>query len=57
VAVLFGATPFYRYLLGMHLIDTGGSVLAAAVTGWMGGISGTQVLKPLSYGSRSRVGK
>jgi hypothetical protein len=31
VAVLFGATPFYRYLLGMHLIDTGGSVLAASV--------------------------
>ena len=29
--VLFGAAPFYRYLLGMHLLDTGGSLLAIAV--------------------------
>ncbi len=25
------AAPFYRYLLGMHLLDTGGSVLAIGV--------------------------
>ena len=31
IAVLFGAAPFYRYLLGMHLMDTGGSILAIAV--------------------------
>jgi len=31
LAVLFGVAPFYRYLLGMHLLDTGGSVLAIAV--------------------------
>jgi uncharacterized protein len=31
LAVLFAGAPFYRYLLGMHLLDTGGSVLAIAV--------------------------
>ena len=31
VAVLFGIAPFYRYLLGLHLLDTGGSVLVIAV--------------------------
>jgi uncharacterized protein len=31
LAVLFVAAPFYRYLLGMHLLDTGGSVLAIGV--------------------------
>lgn len=31
IAVLFAAAPFYRYLLGMHLLDTGGSILAIAV--------------------------
>jgi membrane protease YdiL (CAAX protease family) len=30
-ALLFGAAPFYRYLLGMHLLDTGGSILAIGV--------------------------
>jgi membrane protease YdiL (CAAX protease family) len=30
-AVLLVAAPFYRYLLGMHLLDTGGSVLAIGV--------------------------
>jgi uncharacterized protein len=46
-AVLFGAAPFYRYLLGMHLLDTGGSVLAIAVqhaswnaAGQLDGVSG-----------------
>ena len=29
--VLFVTAPFYRYLLGMHLLDTGGSILAIAV--------------------------
>jgi membrane protease YdiL (CAAX protease family) len=29
--LLFGLAPIYRYLLGMHLLDTGGSVLAIAV--------------------------
>ena len=23
--------PFYRYLIGMHLLDTGGSLLAAGI--------------------------
>ncbi|MEX5303270.1 CPBP family glutamic-type intramembrane protease [Kocuria sabuli] len=27
IALLFLLVPFYRYLLGMHLLDTGGSVL------------------------------
>ena len=31
LAVLFCLAPVYRYLLGMHLLDTGGSVLAIAV--------------------------
>ncbi len=31
LAVLLVAAPFYRYLLGMHLLDTGGSVLAIGV--------------------------
>jgi uncharacterized protein len=31
VLVLFATAPFYRYLLGMHLMDTGGSILAIAV--------------------------
>lgn len=31
LAVVFGAAPFYRYLLGMHLLDTGGSLLAIGV--------------------------
>jgi uncharacterized protein len=31
IAVLFAAAPVYRYLLGMHLLDTGGSILAIAV--------------------------
>ena len=31
VAFLFAGAPFYRYLLGMHMLDTGGSVLAAGV--------------------------
>jgi membrane protease YdiL (CAAX protease family) len=31
LGVLFGASPFYRYLLGMHLLDTRGSILAVAV--------------------------
>lgn len=35
VAIGFGvlcvAAPFYRYLLGMHLLDTGGSILAIGV--------------------------
>jgi membrane protease YdiL (CAAX protease family) len=31
VAVVFVMAPFYRYLLGMHLLDTRGSILAAAV--------------------------
>jgi membrane protease YdiL (CAAX protease family) len=31
LAVLFGVAPFYRYLLGMHLLDTRGSILAIAV--------------------------
>jgi membrane protease YdiL (CAAX protease family) len=29
--VLFAGAPFYRYLLGMHLVDTGGSILVIAV--------------------------
>ncbi|HEX5861234.1 MAG TPA: CPBP family glutamic-type intramembrane protease [Nocardioides sp.] len=31
VLVLFVGAPFYRYLLGMHLLDTSGSLLAIAV--------------------------
>ena len=31
LAVLCVAAPFYRYLLGLHLLDTGGSVLAIGV--------------------------
>jgi membrane protease YdiL (CAAX protease family) len=31
LALLFAMAPFYRYLLGMHLLDTGGSILAIAV--------------------------
>ena len=31
LASLFLLVPFYRYLLGMHLLDTGGSILATAV--------------------------
>ena len=31
ILILFATAPFYRYLLGMHLMDTGGSVLAIAV--------------------------
>jgi uncharacterized protein len=31
VGVLCLAAPFYRYLLGMHLLDTGGSILAIGV--------------------------
>ncbi len=31
LAILFLMAPIYRYLLGMHLIDTGGSVLAIGV--------------------------
>ncbi|HEU5455161.1 MAG TPA: type II CAAX endopeptidase family protein [Nocardioides sp.] len=31
VLVVFLGAPFYRYLLGMHLMDTGGSILAIAV--------------------------
>lgn len=29
--VLFAMAPVYRYLLGMHLLDTGGSILAVGV--------------------------
>jgi membrane protease YdiL (CAAX protease family) len=29
--ILFAAAPIYRYLLGMHLLDTGGSLLAVAI--------------------------
>ncbi|HET8959912.1 CPBP family intramembrane glutamic endopeptidase [Nocardioides sp.] len=31
ILVVFLGAPFYRYLLGMHLMDTGGSILAIAV--------------------------
>jgi uncharacterized protein len=31
ILVVFAGAPFYRYLLGMHLMDTGGSILAIAV--------------------------
>ena len=31
LVTLFAVAPFYRYLLGMHLLGTGGSVLAIAV--------------------------
>ncbi|HEV2773484.1 MAG TPA: CPBP family intramembrane glutamic endopeptidase [Thermoleophilaceae bacterium] len=31
LALVFGLAPFYRYLLGMHLLDTGGSLLAVAI--------------------------
>lgn len=30
-AVLFAVSPFYRYLLGVHLLETGGSILAIAL--------------------------
>jgi uncharacterized protein len=30
-AVVFAAAPLYRYLLGMHLLDTRGSILAAGI--------------------------
>lgn len=30
-ALLFAAAPFYRYLIGMHLLDTGGSILAIGI--------------------------
>jgi uncharacterized protein len=30
-AVLAAAAPFYRYLIGVHLLDTGGSLLAAGI--------------------------
>jgi hypothetical protein len=29
--ILFAAAPIYRYLLGMHMLDTGGSLLAVAI--------------------------
>lgn len=31
LAVLFAAAPFYRYLVGMHLLDTRGSILAIGI--------------------------
>ena len=31
ILIVFVTAPFYRYLLGMHLMDTGGSILAIAV--------------------------
>jgi membrane protease YdiL (CAAX protease family) len=31
LALVFGIAPFSRYLVGMHLLDTGGSVLAAVI--------------------------
>lgn len=31
LAILFAMAPIYRYLLGMHLLDTGGSVLAIGI--------------------------
>ncbi|MGH3337172.1 MAG: CPBP family glutamic-type intramembrane protease [Nocardioides sp.] len=31
IVVVFATAPFYRYLLGMHLMDTGGSILVIAV--------------------------
>ena len=31
MAVVFAASPFYRYLLGMHLLDTRGSLLAIGI--------------------------
>ncbi len=31
ILVVFVTAPFYRYLLGMHLMDTGGSILVIAV--------------------------
>jgi len=31
LGLLFAAAPLYRYLLGMHLLDTGGSLLAVGV--------------------------
>jgi hypothetical protein len=30
-ALVFAAAPVYRYLLGMHLFDTRGSILAAGI--------------------------
>jgi membrane protease YdiL (CAAX protease family) len=29
--ILFAAAPIYRYLLGLHLLDTGGSILAVGI--------------------------
>ena len=47
-AVLAVATPFYRYLLGMHLLDTRGSILAIGIqhaawnaSGNIDGVDGT----------------
>ncbi|MGH3459507.1 CPBP family intramembrane glutamic endopeptidase [Aeromicrobium sp.] len=31
LAILFAMAPVYRYLIGMHLLDTGGSILAVGV--------------------------
>jgi CAAX protease family protein len=31
VAIVFALAPFYRYLLGMHMLDSGGSLLAAGI--------------------------
>ncbi len=31
ILIVFVTAPFYRYLLGMHLMDTGGSILAIGV--------------------------
>lgn len=31
LALVLGLVPFYRYLLGMHLLDTGGSLLAVGI--------------------------
>ncbi|MGG7653337.1 CPBP family intramembrane glutamic endopeptidase [Kocuria rosea] len=47
LALLFLLVPVYRYLLGMHLLDTGGSVLAIGIqhaswnaTGSLGAVEG-----------------
>jgi membrane protease YdiL (CAAX protease family) len=47
ILTLFAVAPFYRYLLGMHLLATGGSILAIAVqhaswnsAGKLGGVDG-----------------
>lgn len=31
ILIVFAGAPFYRYLLGMHMMDTGGSLLVIAV--------------------------